>query len=155
MSILPRERRKQPAPAITTSTARSSRHPRTSSPDYEIQVLLSRSTGKAYCISEHDEEDDLPEDLEDDDLVGIPHQHDLDLGQPLVREFVSRELPDEAERVRSIFRRRGAYRPYKELLNRMGLLEKWYDFEEARTKEALLEWCEVNGITLEEDEDEG
>ncbi len=127
-----------------------------SSPDYENQVLLSRSTGKAYCISAFGgETDDLPEDLEEDDLIGIPHQHDLDLGQPLVREFVRCELPDEAEQVRSIFRRRGAYRPYKELLSRMGLLEKWYDFEVARTKEALLEWCEANDITLEQEEDVG
>jgi hypothetical protein len=48
-----------------------------------------------------------------------------------------------------IFSRRGAYRRYKDLLEQKGLLDEWYDFEQQRTRQALLDWCEENGIELE------
>ncbi len=34
-------------------------------------------------------------------------------------------LPDDHERVRQFFRRKGAYSRYKDLLDKRGLLEKW------------------------------
>ena len=58
----------------------------------------------------------------------IPHKNDLDLGQALVFEFAASHLPDEYDRVRDIFRRRGAYGRFKDLLDSKGLLETWYRF---------------------------
>jgi hypothetical protein len=123
----------------------SSAHP------FEHTVLVSRSTGETYWRSGLADEDDLPEGYEgDDDLVEIPHENDLDLGQRLVWQFVDQEMPRDRDRVSDIFSRRGAYRRYKDLLERKGLLERWYEFEDARTKEALREWCKDDGITLDE-----
>jgi hypothetical protein len=50
-------------------------------------------------------------------MVAIPHKNDLDLGQSLVFEFVASTLPDEYDRVRDIFRHRGAYGRFKDLLD--------------------------------------
>ena len=44
----------------------------------------------------------------------------------------------------------GAYSAFKDLLDSAGLLQAWYDFEEARTEEALRVWCRDNGIKLED-----
>jgi len=66
-------------------------------------------------------------------------------------EFVRGHCPELANRVVAIFSRRGAYGRYKELLAEKGLLEEWYAFENARTKEALLEWCAENGLAIEMD----
>jgi len=50
--------------------------------------------------------------------------------------------------VYSIFRRKGAYSRYKELLERKGALEKWYKFENHRLEVALKEWCRENNIEI-------
>jgi hypothetical protein len=50
--------------------------------------------------------------------------------------------------VNGIFRRKGAYSRYKELLNAKGLLDKWYKYEDQRTKEELRAWCAENDIEL-------
>ena len=115
-------------------------------------AILCKETEEIYYKSEYwdDEEDEIPEDIyEREDCVAIPHKNELDLGRDLVFEFVKEHLPGDFERVRSIFRKRGAYGRYKDLLEDRGFLKKWYDFENARQTETLREWCEVNEIKLE------
>jgi hypothetical protein len=51
--------------------------------------------------------------------------------------FAHQELPDRYEEVEAIFRRRAAYGWFKDVLRSVGLLEKWYKFEEASLDEAL------------------
>jgi hypothetical protein len=83
-----------------------------------------------------------------DDCIEIPHKNDLDLGRNLVFEFVEQYLPGDYERVRQIFRRRGAYGRYKALLEDRGFLKKWYDFENTRETETIRQWCVDNEIDL-------
>ena len=52
----------------------------------------------------------------------------------------------------NIFRRAGAYSRFKYFLEERGLLQQWYDYENAVQREALQEWCEENGIKLSEKE---
>ncbi len=73
----------------------------------------------------------------------------MDLGRNLVFEFVEAYLPDDFGRIKLIFRRKGAYGRYKDLLEERGQLKNWYEFENARQKEALKEWCEENEIELD------
>jgi tRNA-binding protein len=120
-----------------------------SEPMFTNQALLSRTTGKIFYISDVGDSDDLPDDIEDaDDVIEIPHQNELDLGNRLVDQFVSEHLPEEADTVSDFFERRGAYSRYKDLLARKGLLEKWYDFEGSQRKEALRNWCAENKVEL-------
>ena len=106
-------------------------------------------TGKIYChsLSAGLEEEDLPEDLETSDhYIAVPHKNDLGLGRRLALAFVDQELSDEYDTVAGFFRRRGAYGRFKALLHARGMLEQWYEFENHATEEALLAWCEENGI---------
>jgi hypothetical protein len=124
-----------------------------SAPMYTNYAFLCKETGEIYYGSEYldDEEDEIPEDIYDrEDCVAIPHKNELDLGRDLVFEFVEAHLPGDFERVRRIFKRRGAYERYKDLLEDRGLLKKWYDYENERETKTLREWCEVNEIELEE-----
>jgi len=121
-----------------------------SAPPFEHLAVVNRATGKSFFASPMSDYDELPEDVdESDDYIGIPHKNDLDLGKPLVMEFVRGRCPEEIDRVLTIFRRRGAYGRFKDLLEQKGLLDEWYDFEQQRTREALLHWCEESGIVLE------
>ena len=116
----------------------------------EHTAVVHRKTGETFYASLMAGYDELPEDLdESDDYIGIPHKNDLDLGKPLAMEFVRSRCPEEIDRVLTIFSRRGAYGRFKDLLEQKALLDEWYVFEQQRTHQALLHWCEENDIELE------
>ncbi|MBN1425281.1 hypothetical protein JXA88_12065 [Candidatus Fermentibacteria bacterium] len=122
-----------------------------SAPQYANSAFVSRVTGEVFYRSDMADVDEVPEDAEfDDDFVSIPHKNDLGLGRSLAFAFadgIGGELP---WRVREIFRRRGAYGRFKDLLARRGVLETWYEFEARETKDRLLEWCKENSLKVEE-----
>jgi hypothetical protein len=109
----------------------------------EHSALLSRETGEIYYQSDIGDSDELPEDFEDapESYVEIPHKNDLDLGRKLVLDFISENLPNDYSTVQRIFSSRGAYSRFKSFLQQKNLLEAWYEYEDARQKQALREWC--------------
>lgn len=118
-------------------------------------ALICRDTGRILWRSDMSGEDEIEEaeeagTLNWDETVEMPHKNDLDLGQKLIFTFIKKELPNEYDRVREIFRRKGAYSRYKNLLLRCGKLDEWHAFENQREKESLLEWCKENGIRLKD-----
>ncbi len=117
---------------------------------YMHNAYLCRETGEIFYTSEMGDSDELPEDIDDPEkYISIPHKNDLDLGKALVIEFTSKYLPEELDTVSSIFRRKGAYSRYKDLLESKGALEDWYKFENERQEAALKEWCRENNIEIE------
>ena len=115
----------------------------------ESEAYLDRQSGKIYCHSAYgDNDEELPDDIDDEKYIAIPDKRELDLGKPLVLDFVSQFLPDDHDEVRRIFSRKGAYGRYKDLLVKRGALERWYDFENKAEEAALREWCAENGIEL-------
>lgn len=113
-------------------------------------AVLRLDTGKILYQSDMGDMDEFDEakDLDSAPCVEIPHKNDLDLGQKLVFEFVDKHLPDAYERVRSFFGRPGAYARFKDLLDEKGLLQAWYDFQDAREEQALRQWCADNDVPL-------
>ena len=117
----------------------------------EHSAYICVDTGKIYwhSLSAGLGEEDFPEDLETSDhYIAVPHKNDLGLGRRLALAFVDQELSDEYDTVAGFFGRRGAYGRFKALLHARGMLEQWYEFENRATEEALLAWCEENGIQL-------
>jgi len=118
----------------------------------ENSAILDKSTGKIYYRSAYgdsDEFEEFPEDEYNPDIhIKIPHKNDLDIGENLVFEFVEKFIPNAHERVEKIFRKRGAYSRYKDLLDSKGVLQKWYDFENQREQSALLQWCKESEIDV-------
>ena len=122
-----------------------------SSQSYGLHTaILNKKTGRLFYRSEMSDWDEIGDDLEWENHIEIPHKNDLELGQELVFEFVENYLVDDYERVRQMFRKRGAYGRFKHFLASKGLLQNWYDFENQREEKALREWCEVNGIEIGE-----
>ena len=119
------------------------------SPPFEHYAYLNKETGETYYVSEIGDSDELPDDLEENEnYIAIPHKNDLNLGRNLVFDFVVNNLPDEFEKVRSIFSRKGAYARYKNLLEDKGQLQAWYEFEGNAIEKALRQWCEENAIKV-------
>jgi hypothetical protein len=117
----------------------------------EHSALISKETGEIYYASELSEMDELPDDVEEepDKYIGIPHKNDLNLGKALVLNFTAEHLPEKLGTVDRIFRSRGAYGRFKDLLEQTGQLEAWYRYEDTHTKAALREWCIEQGIELD------
>lgn len=114
----------------------------------ESTAYLNVETGEIHYHSDYTDEE-LPEDIEDEKYIAIPHKNDLGLGARLALRFADYHLPEKAaDKVHQIFRRKGAYARFKDLLDSIGMLQEWYDYEEKATNEALRNWCELNGIKI-------
>ena len=117
----------------------------------EHSAYVSLDTGKIWWISDSNDafDEEIPDDLETSDrYLAIPHKNDLDLGRRLALRFVAQELPGRYGEVEGFFRRHGAYARFKDLLEREGVLERWYAFETDAVESALRQWCAENGLEL-------
>lgn len=118
----------------------------------DTHSYISKLTGEIVHDAEALTGEPCPvEDIEGDpDYIHLPDKFDLDLGNRLVWRFVDIEIPGLEQKVREIFSRKGAYRRWKDFLDRNYLLDKWHTFENESTREALLEWCKVHEIAIDE-----
>ena len=116
------------------------------------EAYICRKTGKIHWISGDPgavDDEEIPEDIHDSGkYLPVPDKHDLDLGNRLVFDFASQYLPQRYDDVRDMFRRKGAYRRFRSLLERQALLEEWYRYSDEREAKALAKWCEAEGLGL-------
>ncbi len=117
------------------------------------EAYICRKTGQIYWVAGDpgmiDEEEEVPEDIHDSDqYIPVPDKRYLDLGKQLAFDFTSQYLAERYDDVRGMFRRKGAYRRFKDVLERKGLLEEWYRYSDERVGRALAEWCELEGLIL-------
>ncbi len=116
---------------------------------FEHEGYICKTSGKTYFYSEFgDNEEELPDDINDEKYLAIPQKNELDLGRNLAFDFVREYLPSEYENVRSIFRRKGAYSGFKSLLENAEKIEEWYEFEAKHSEQALREWCAEQNIEI-------
>ncbi len=119
----------------------------------EHRAYIARETGSIQCRSDLSDVEDEdhgvdPDDDTSDRFIAIPHKNDLDLGRSLVYRFAEEALPNRGDEIYAIFRKRGAYARFKDLLAREGMLERWYAFEAKAEERALRDWCEECGISI-------
>ena len=117
----------------------------------DASAYICRETGKIWYESDDSfEEEELPDNIGDSNKYAeVPDKREFDLGKPLVLSFVSQELPNQYEKIDSIFRHSGAYSRFKDLLHDHGVLDAWYKYEESATKEALYAWAKEEGFEVE------
>lgn len=116
----------------------------------EHEAYLSLETGEIYWHSEYgDNEESLPDDIDTEKYVAIPHKNDLGLGKALALTFAEEHLPELSDKMREIFSHSGAYARFKDLLESRGKLQQWYEYEERVSEKALREWCKESGIEID------
>lgn len=117
----------------------------------ENEAYVSLDTGNVYWVSNliDDDEEELPDDLETSDrYLLIPDKSELGLGKRLALRFAAEYLPQHYEQAEGFFSRKGAYARFKDLLERKGMLERWYAFEAEAIKRELKQWCADNGMEI-------
>lgn len=118
----------------------------------DSEAYYGLKTGEFYYVSDYADGEEVPDDLADSpDYIAVPDRRDLDLGRRLALSFVAEELPADLEEAHDMFRRKGAYRRFRNLVERRHVLEKWYAFEQAAIEQALRAWCADNGLKLSDD----
>ncbi len=117
---------------------------------FQHSAYICINTGAIFWTSNvHELEEAAPEDVTNSDrYIAVPHKNDFKLGQHLALAFIDQALPHEYNFVANLFRRRGAFRRFKELLQSQDALEQWYAFEATASDAALLDWCNHNQIKL-------
>lgn len=139
----------------------------------EGQCYFDTQTGKLVyvtddelCAAEEgdDEEKDVPDwgeearqtaraVLNDSEnrFLALPSQ--FDLNEYHVMEEFCRSIEDEriSDDLCYQIRGKGAFRRFKEAVQRFGLTDDWYRFRDEAVKQAAIEWCEGNQIAYEDD----
>ena len=115
---------------------------------FEHRAFINPDTETIFYLSEgFDTEDEVPDDFEtSDQCIAVPHKHDLNLGRHLVLSFAEEQMPDNYDVVAGFFRKKGAYRRFKDFLEDRGQLEQWYAYEAQAIELALRAWAEEAGI---------
>ena len=122
-----------------------------SEPGTKAQAWVSLDTGQLHVRSGLVDETlaPLPWNIDSSaHYVPVPDMRSLDLGIQLVFDFTDAAMPDDADRVRQMFKQAGAYREFSELVEERGLSDRWHDFREAQTRAVLAAWCGENGLEL-------
>lgn len=115
----------------------------------EAQAFLSLERGTVHIVSgDIPLDEELPEDIASGPYLALPDKSELGLGRGLAIEFAEEHLPGDVHTIVGFFRKRGAYGNFKSLLERKGLLQAWFDYENSATESRLREWCVNNGIEL-------
>ncbi len=59
-------------------------------------------------------------------------------------------LPQQFDYAYQIFSKRGAYRKFKLMLEEQQVTDKWYQYEQQQTEQAIKSWCDEHSIGYEE-----
>jgi hypothetical protein len=113
------------------------------------EAYLCLDTGQIHLAGDDLTGEDwpVPDDLETSDrYLPVPDKRELRLGRNLVLAFIDAEAPDDYDRVRDYFSRRGAYARFKDLLVHRDLLNRRYAYVHVAETEALRSWCARNDL---------
>lgn len=138
------------------------------SQSYENSSYIDKRTNTVCLISQEaisvaeDGEDDYPEWMDDmvqlaksyieDDtnFIALPSQYDID--EYSMMENFTFSLNDERHKeILSIaLQGKGAFRRFKDTVIYLGIADNWYQYRDKQYKEFVLEWCEMEGIKVDQ-----
>lgn len=115
--------------------------------DRSNEAYLDRHTGDPVYFSMVGDSDDVPDDFDDATrYVARPDTRELGLGSQLAIQFASETAPALLDEVRKVFKRRGRFRRFKDVLDRNDLLASWYEYQAEKQRTIILQWCADNDI---------
>ncbi|HEM4858720.1 TPA: hypothetical protein U1147_001204 [Streptococcus suis] len=115
--------------------------------DSHIDELVYLSVGEFRIESREGLEEEIEEDVTGR-FVRLPTYYDFNAY--IFMELYISDLTDGdlSGRLSRAIRGRGAFRRFKNELERCDRLEEWYAFETQCYKELVLEWCQENKIAI-------
>jgi len=138
----------------------------------EVRHLLDRQTGKVVMLmdeeiraAEEDEDsEEFPEWQRDnielakvvqaDDggrFLDLPNQFEINEWAMMQQFAVGVKNPDHAGELLEAIHGRGAFRMFKNCVQKLGLAEDWYKFRDGEYRQAALAWCRENNVEVAEE----
>ena len=109
--------------------------------------LANTETGELAALFEEqtvfDDEDER--DLEDDAWVSLPDKYDID-EWCMMRDFARIQRESDAEDLLDAIHGRGAFRLFRSEVERLGLEQDWWSYQDGRYREIAREWLEAHGL---------
>ena len=132
-------------------------------PDSEWESFLNRETGETVTVSDEDRRaleeatDDLPEwqreilpkireAVESDRYLQLPDQFEIDEWSIMERFARSRQNPEIAEELLDAIHGAGAFRLFRNTIDRLGIEKDWYRFRDESLKSIARDWLAGHGI---------
>jgi hypothetical protein len=133
----------------------------------ESHHYFDRTTGKVELVTDEDmsaaEDDELEDDAPDwqresielaravandtsNRFVALPDSFDLDEWDMMER-FASQSGQDA---LLDAIRGKGAFRRFKDAINRLGMADRWHEFRDDKMRAIALEWCRDNDIEVDD-----
>lgn len=135
-------------------------------PNEELASYLNRKTGDIITVSEEeisaaeeeDPLDDYPEWQRDNiliakefldnekDYLALPTKYDLDEYRLMEKFSLSLEDRKASDILCRAIIGKGAFRRFKDTLNRLDLADQWYAYRGDAIRQIAVDWCELNKI---------
>ena len=119
--------------------------------DLEKQELIWYTEDFGY---QQDEDDEVLEEMIEEGwrtrFFKLPDKFDINEYR-FMEDFIYDEIPAGAirDQFESAIRGRGTFRRFRNLAERLGVIDEWYDYKEKAQKKLAIEWCEENGFNYE------
>ncbi len=84
-----------------------------------------------------------------DDYLPLPEKYDFNEYR-IIEKFISNvAVPKQSEILSQAIHGKGAFRRFKEMLEKLELVDQWYKFREQKLREFVELWCKENKIDFE------
>lgn len=84
-------------------------------------------------------------------FVAAPDKFDFNEYRHMERFIGTVEDAEAADQLWRAIKGKGAFRYFKDTASRLGLLDRWYRYQEAALKEFVIEWAEFQKVPVEDD----
>jgi len=85
----------------------------------------------------------------EDSYIALPSKSDFNEYRIMERFISSVAISEQAEILYNAIKGKGAFRRFRDTLERFVLLEQWYEYKEERLVEFVKDWCEDQEICYE------
>ena len=136
----------------------------------EMSLLLSKKTGEVVlitdevvCAAEYDDpleaypewQHEMIEIAKDvmnnpEDYISLPSKYDINDYDIMRRFCASVEDEKKSNYLLYAIRGKGAFRRFKNAVDRLGMSEQWFAFRDEAYREIARDWCEYHSIEYEE-----
>ena len=69
----------------------------------------------------------------------------------IMEEFIWTLKGEKADKLECAIQGRGVFRRFKDMVDRMGALQQWYDFQAEYYRKLAIDWCREHGLEYEEE----
>lgn len=116
---------------------------------YGNMAFVDAMTGDLIWESDEFLDEDSPKRVSGRDYIEIPSRRELGVSSRSAVEFARRSLDAQGyETVDAMFRKRGAYRRFKDYLDEIGMLDRWHEYEAQQLRALVEDWAEEQSIEL-------